>query len=343
MKKTTNLFEEAFKKSLAIKEVLPEQVHPNISKLPSVYHATFLDHAKNIAKNGVDPSQAKGFGQGAGFYVFTDLQKAIRHAKGLFEGTISAKEDNSIPQGNPVGVVVLQLQNLNADEWDIDYEFSMDLIVKFLRKYIDEVNKYIGDSISDVYFSFKPRYKNKGIPKLFFKKGTFGIYLSNEDGSHKPSPPYRITTSDASTPDAAILSKFIEKVKLHPILGPIYNQFESQVMIKTLFKKKDVEAIKYTGNVDDVNKDLIVTGIIPFDGVKPQPLIPVKKAQSEDENTVGGGALGPAAAVGHNSLTNTDWYAPGDYRIPLGRGTYSRRGKVGSSKKKQRRKGKKKK
>jgi hypothetical protein len=343
MKKTTNLFEEAFKKSLAIKELLPEQVHPNISKLPSVYHATFLDHANQIVKYGVDPSRAKGFGQGAGFYVFTDLQAATRHARSLFKGSLS-KQDDSISQGNPVGVVVLQLQNLNADEWDIDYEVSMSLILKFLKKYIDEVNKYIGDYMSDVYFSKYPRYKNKGIPKLFFIKNVFAIYLSNEDGSRKPSPNYQITTSDAGISDGEILSKFIEKVKSHPKLGPIYNQFESQVMIKTLFKKKDDWAIKYTGNVDDNNKDLIVTGIIPFKELNPQPLIPVKKAQSEDENTVGGGALGPAAAVGHNSLTNTDWYAPGDYRRPTALGaTYSRRGKVGKGKKKKTRKRKNKK
>ena len=125
--------EEAFKKSLSInnshglmcsktqvhkdksKELLPEQVHPNISKLPSVYHATFLDHAKDIAKKGVDPSRAKGSGQGAGFYVFTDLQTAIRHAKDLFKGGVE-KEDESILQGNPVCVVVLQLQK--SPIWD---------------------------------------------------------------------------------------------------------------------------------------------------------------------------------------------------------------------------------
>ena len=291
MKKTT-LFEEAFKKSLAInnshglmcsktqvhkdksKELLPEQVHPNISKLPSVYHATFLDHANQIVKYGVDPSRAKGFGQGAGFYVFTDLQTAIEHAKELFEGGIS-KQDNSILQGNPVCVVVLQLQNLNADEWDIDYEISMSLITKFFKKYIDEVNKYMDDYISDMYFSKYPRYKNKGIPKLFLRNSSFAIYLSNEDGSHKPSPKYQITNLDVNLDDAAILSKFMEKVKLHPILGPIFNQFESQVMLKPLFKKKDARAIKYTGNVDDNNKDLIVTGIIPFKELNPQPLMKV--------------------------------------------------------------------
>ena len=292
MEKTT-LFEEAFKKSLAInnsqglmglktqfhkdksKELLPEQVHPNISKLPSVYHATFLDHANQIVKYGVDPGRAKGYGQGAGFYVFTDLQKAIRHAKDLFKGGIK-KEDGSILQGNPVCVVVLQLQNLNADEWDIDYEVSMSLITKFLKKYTDEVNMYMGDYISDVYFSKYPKYNNKGIPKLFFIRDSFfSIHFSNEDGSHKPSPKYQITTLDENTDDAVILSKFMEKVKSHPKLGSIYNQFESQVMIKTLFKKKDVSAIKYTGNVDDNNKDLIVTGIIPFKELNPQPLMKV--------------------------------------------------------------------
>ena len=35
--------------------------------------------------------------------------------------------------------------------------------------------------------------------------------------------------------------------------------------------------------------------------------------REEDENTVGGGALGPAAAVGNRQ---GDFYAPGDYRVP---------------------------
>lgn len=38
-----------------------------------------------------------------------------------------------------------------------------------------------------------------------------------------------------------------------------------------------------------------------------------KKVKAEDENTVGGGALGPAAAIGN---TQGDFYAPGDARVP---------------------------
>ena len=68
----------------------------------------------------------------------------------------------------------------------------------------------------------------------------------------------------------------------------------------------------------------------------------LKTIHDEDENTIGGGALGPAAAVGH--IQSGDWYAPGDYRKPFALGAvYSRHGKVGKSKKKKTRKRKNKK
>ena len=63
-----------------------------------------------------------------------------------------------------------------------------------------------------------------------------------------------------------------------------------------------------------------------------------KKVKDEDENSVGGGALGPAAAVGH---TQGDFYAPGDYRKPFALGVVqTRRGAI-KPKRKKRRKNKK--
>ena len=71
----------------------------------------------------------------------------------------------------------------------------------------------------------------------------------------------------------------------------------------------------------------------------------LKKVHEEDENVAGGdsGAFGPAAGTGHGGISNTDWYAPGDARVPKALGVYSRRGKVKTKKKKTRRKNKKKK
>ncbi len=61
-----------------------------------------------------------------------------------------------------------------------------------------------------------------------------------------------------------------------------------------------------------------------------------KKVKEEDDNTVGGGALGPVAAAGN---TQGDFYAPGDYRRPFGLGAvYSRNGAVGKKKRKTRKK-----
>ena len=59
----------------------------------------------------------------------------------------------------------------------------------------------------------------------------------------------------------------------------------------------------------------------------------LKTIHDEDDNTVGGGALGPAAAVGHSQ--SGDWYAPGDYRRPFALGAIqTRRGSIKRRKKK---------
>ena len=64
----------------------------------------------------------------------------------------------------------------------------------------------------------------------------------------------------------------------------------------------------------------------------------LKTIHDEDEgNTVGGGALGPAAAVGHSQ--SGGWYAPGDARVPqiLG-GIQTRRGTIGRKRRKKKKK-----
>ena len=66
-----------------------------------------------------------------------------------------------------------------------------------------------------------------------------------------------------------------------------------------------------------------------------------KKTPEEDENTVGGGVLGPTAAAGYGTTVSgtpgIDKYAEGDYRKPVALGAmYSRKGKVGKKKRKTR-------
>lgn len=66
-------------------------------------------------------------------------------------------------------------------------------------------------------------------------------------------------------------------------------------------------------------------------------------AKDEDENTVGGGVLGPTAAAGYGTSVSgtpgTDSYAKGDFRMPKALGAiYSRRGKVKTTRKRKKKK-----
>ena len=125
--------------------------------------------------------------------------------------------------------------------------------------------------------------------------------------------------------------KFKELFK--PVENIDYDEKELQIGIKT--------ELEHTSNVEIAT--IIAKQHLAED---PKYYSKLKTIHDEDEegNTVGGGALGPAAAVGHSELTATDWYAPGDYRRPTALGaTYARRGKVGKGKKKKTRKRKNKK
>jgi len=63
-------------------------------------------------------------------------------------------------------------------------------------------------------------------------------------------------------------------------------------------------------------------------------------SHEEDENTVGGGTLGPAAAIGHSD--SSDWYATGDYRKPFALGgIQTRNGMLNRRKKRKKKKAKK--
>ena len=50
--------------------------------------------------------------------------------------------------------------------------------------------------------------------------------------------------------------------------------------------------------------------------------------QLDEDSSYSSGTMGPAATVDHSGIANTDWYAPGDARIPMGGRVYKRNGVV---------------
>lgn len=59
----------------------------------------------------------------------------------------------------------------------------------------------------------------------------------------------------------------------------------------------------------------------------------------EDNVAAGGGVFGDGPSFGHGgAVGNSDFYAPGDARIPFGIGYFSRQGKLRKKKRKKKRK-----
>ena len=120
----------------------------------------------------------------------------------------------------------------------------------------------------------------------------------------------------------------------------------------SLFEKKFKELLKPVANIDydetelkigietelEHTNDKEVATIIAKQHLAEDPKYysKLKKIHDEDDNTVGGGALGPAAAIGN---TQGDFYAPGDYRRPKALGAVqTRRGTIGKRRKKKNKK-----
>ena len=134
-------------------------------------------------------------------------------------------------------------------------------------------------------------------------------------------------------------------------MGKSINIFEQK--FKTLFKpvtdmdyNKDELKLGIETELEHTDNEQVATIIAKQHLMEdPNYYSKLKKVHDEDENVAGGagGAFGPAAGEGHGGISNTDWYAPGDARVPKALGVYSRRGKVKTKKKNTRRKNKKKK
>jgi hypothetical protein len=179
-------------------------------------------------------------------------------------------------------------------------------------------------------------YLNKGLerPRVYeteeFKK-KYDYY-----GEHKRLEKERmelgkkaISTPEGPEKDAA-RSKFYQ----------FQNDGKYLTAMRAAQKKEDQDVEKFHNaplKPEDVGND--GSGDYTQLGLMYQKILRMRKSLSreEDENSIGGGVLGPAAAVGH---TQGDFYATGDFRKPFALGAIQTR--KGAIKPKRRKKKKKK-
>jgi TP901 family phage tail tape measure protein len=97
---------------------------------------------ESFKKYGAKSDVSHGFGQGYGFYVYSDPTSAMVRAMELEGGAnyLTAAD----PNGKPMALKFTEL--LNGKDWDLDYEFQNADIVNFIHSHYDRVKEAVAKS-----------------------------------------------------------------------------------------------------------------------------------------------------------------------------------------------------
>lgn len=208
-----------------------------------VYHATVTYKGKKWLKsfiiNGADPTIAHGFGQGCGFYVWTRQDLATYHATNFKQ-----------PDKNEYPLILIFEENINPEEWDLDYEANVFFITAFIRG-----NWNLFKTIPDGEIKMK---ENLLIPSEsekndFMKSVTF--WFRKPDGK-------RINTTTATKRDSYSIEDGAVLGKIFDYLQKKYPQktqkFEESVFLLAQKSPSRGFAIKYTGTKKLKVKNLLL-------------------------------------------------------------------------------------
>lgn len=114
-----------------------------------LYHGTSAKDASQyiraMSREGIVPRIRNGFGQGGGYYAFTDRGAAATHARAVASGApdfrISRPRD-----GIETPIIVSLNASLNPRDYDIDYEVQSGDAMSFLASQEGIINERLGDS-----------------------------------------------------------------------------------------------------------------------------------------------------------------------------------------------------
>jgi uncharacterized protein YqkB len=92
-----------------------------------LYHGTCFP--PESFTGGIDPTRAKGYGQGEGFYFFTKKINAVNHANSLIDGSVSKEEVTDCSRG---AYIIVSDEPVTPDTFDIDYEIFASGIINWI-------------------------------------------------------------------------------------------------------------------------------------------------------------------------------------------------------------------
>ena len=207
------------------------------TSLKEFYHATMFP-VESFLK-GIDIGRAKGFGQGEGFYVFTDKNDAIKHAKDISNPNSSISKE-VVYQGKGTPKIIVINPPLTSENFDIDYEFMSSKLVKYITKSPDT---FLGMEIivnQEVWV----------IHKLIPKRG--GVIQFKKKGKRSRKS---LSGNNIGTGDALYFAGIANKMKNDK--PELFRQFEEEVL-------QNVDTLKYNGKetiypirIEDIDGNVI--------------------------------------------------------------------------------------
>tara|TARA_R110002110_G_scaffold376457_1_gene586329 strand:- start:2 stop:676 length:675 start_codon:yes stop_codon:yes gene_type:complete len=193
-----------------------------------LYHATCFP-PESFTK-GIDATRAKGFGQGEGFYFYTNKNRALRHGKEALAGEFDKEE--SCPEDATTAYIIVSDEPVTPETFDVDYEVYVEGFAKFM---IDNLQFFFKNM--EAFGIAPPRVSSRKTPQDFFMKfpHTFKV-PADETGTIRLG--YLARGSDTDTYKAASISRIAGK--LAEVSPEMFREFEKQFLSKA-------SAIKYNG------------------------------------------------------------------------------------------------
>ena len=191
-----------------------------------LYHAT-CSPPESFTK-GIDPTRAKGYGQGEGFYFFTKKKNAINHANSLIKGSMAKEEAIDCSGG---AHVVISDEPVTPENFDIDYEVFGYGFAQFILQNLDYFSE--NDQALGLGRSAGKGVKNTSHsgPMIFPNKKLLGTPLGRNIALNREK-------GDFDVGDGEVLS--IIAKKLNQLNPEMFKKFEEQFLSKA-------NAIKYNG------------------------------------------------------------------------------------------------
>ena len=143
-----------------------------------LYHATCFPPESFV--KGIDPTRAKGYGQGEGFYFFTNKAYAVSTGKDAAAGNID--KEVPCPEDSTGVFIVVSDEPVTPENFDIDYEAYAGGFAEFVvnnREYFEPRKDNYGLGIRRIDDRGIAIYTRPG------KKGSKGIQPGTDIDRHR--------------------------------------------------------------------------------------------------------------------------------------------------------------